>query len=234
MTEDHDWTVIEIPGVLDVVEQAAAKVAEHFEYSVDDLVQEASIRVCDLRTNLPECVLREEPELGKLQHRLEQDLVDIVRTEVSRRNRNSSYEDRYDEAFEAEDGESGGRGGLVAIRTEVSSYTKELVESLLPAIWDESYCYGVRAENAPDPDMPRGSMNKATGNTAGAHFADIHRAWALAELSVRERQALFLTYAQDRTQSDSARLLGVSQQNVSDWTNSGVGRLVAFLNGKEA
>lgn len=230
---DYDWSVLQLPGVLDVIEQAVDKVASHYEVDADDLTQEANMRVCDLRTNLPECAAGSSPRLGLLQYRLEQDLVDKIRTEVSRRDKNSSYEARHDEAFE--DGGNGGGSSpvRVQIRTEVSQYTDELVESLLPAIWDHSYCYGVRAENAPDHDMPRAAVNKATGNAAGAHFADIHRAWAQAGLSPRQRQTLFLVYGLDFTQVDAAKALQVSQQSVSEWKGSGVDRLVAFLNGTE-
>lgn len=229
----YDWEILEIPGVLDVIDQAAAKVSRQFNLEVDDLAQEARVRVCNLSTNLPECAYGFNGlHLGTLQYRLEQDLVDIARVEVGRRDRNTSYEQRYN-PVEGE-GTYAPRPAHITIRQEVGGYTRELVESLIPAVWDESFCYGIRVENAPDADMPRGWTNKATGNTLAAHIADIKTGWEKAPLSLNEKRALLLGYGLDWTQEEIAEQLGVSHQSISNWLYSGVGKIVATLNGDSA
>ena len=232
-TETHDWSVLEVEGVADVIHQAAAKVARQFELDPEDLQQEAGILVCDLRTNLPETVLCEEPQLGMLQYRLEQDLVNKVETEVRHRNQQVSYEERYDEPADGGDDQMR-TPVIVAQREAVSGYTRELVESLIPAIWDADFCYGVKVENAPDADMPRGSTNKATGNTLAAHIADIKVGWAKAPLTRRERQAIFLHLGLDWSQREAAFNLGITREAVSQFVSGGVGKIVAELNGDGA
>ena len=91
----------------------------------------------------------------------------------------------------------------------------------------------MRAENAPDGDMPRGSTNKATGNTLAAHIADIIEGWSNAPLSLNERRALLLTYGMDMTQRDGAHVLGCHQTSFGDWLYVGVGKVVAHLNGDD-
>jgi predicted DNA-binding protein (UPF0251 family) len=227
----YEWTLLEVPGVAEVIEQASSKVARHFELDADDLAQEGRLRVTDLRKNLAECISKEEPDLGLLQYRLEQDLVDLARVEVSKRARNTSYEERYD--GNEDRGDYAPRPANITIRQEVGGYTRELVESLIPAVWDESYCYGMRVENAPDGDMPRASANKATGNTLAAHIADIKTGWAKAPLSVEEQRAVLLCYGMDWTQSDAAYNQGVSQQTISNRLYVGIGKIVATLNGDD-
>ena len=232
--QTHDWSVLSVDGVGDVILQAATKVARQFEHDPDDLQQEAGILVCDLRTNLPECVLgQEEPQLGMLQYRLEQDLVDKFKTDVSHRNQQVSFEERYDEP-EGGDDERMRTPVSIAQREAVSGYTRELVESLIPAIWDADFCYGVKVENAPDADMPRGSTNKATGNTLAAHIADIKVGWKKSPLTRRERQAIFLHLGLDWSQREAAFNLGITREAVSQFVTSGVGKIVAELNGDGA
>lgn len=228
------WDCFEIPGVEDVVRQAATKVAGHYELEVEDLAQEARIRVATV-DNLNECLSSDgsEHQLGLLQYRLEQDLVDIARVEASRRARNTSFDERYDATGDVDKGNFAPRPTSIVIRQEVGGYTRELVESLIPAVWDESFCYGIRVENAPDHDMPRASMNKATGNTLAAHIADIKTGWAKAPLSNDERQALLLGYALDWTQKEAAFNQGVSQQTISNRLYSGIGKILGTLNGNE-
>lgn len=218
---------------MDVIRQSSSKVAEHYSADADDLAQEAAILVTT-KPDLVEC-LGDEPRLGLLAYRLEQDLVSSLQTDKRRADLSESYDTRNDTWTGVEmipPNQEWAMSNVVAPQpTYVSSYTVELVEALLPAVWDPSYCYGVRAENAPDPDMPRGSTNKATGNTAAAHFADIKRAWEKCNLTPSERQALFLRYCRDLTQKDSAKVLVCSQSVVSNWLASGLERLLVFLNG---
>lgn len=228
METQADWSILEDLEVLDICRSAAQRVAYRFEVDADDLEQEALIRV----TTIPDLIECLDPSSGythgTLHYRLRRDLEDIARGVVVKRDRNTSYEQRTADSYE---GDVTPTPASIIIRNDVSAYTRELIETLLPAVWDESYCYGVRAENAPDPDMPRGSTNKATGNTLAAHIADIKVGWTKAPLSTPERQALLLTYGHDWNQKEIGMSLNVSQQRVSQILYAGVGKVMACLNG---
>ena len=73
-------------------------------------------------------------------------------------------------------------------------YDRELVERLLPAVWDEAAVYGIPVPQAPPQDMPRGSVNPAHGNTLYAHLADIHAGWEKTDLNQKKRQALLVHF----------------------------------------
>jgi DNA-directed RNA polymerase specialized sigma24 family protein len=114
----------------------------------------------------------------------------------------------------------------------VSGYDRALVEQLLPAVWDETFAYGMANPTAPDPDMPRSKPDPKTGGTLFAHLADIKRAWGLTDLAHEERVVLLLCWGLDWTQQEIADEQGVTQQAVSKRLERGALRLVAFLNGK--
>lgn len=111
------------------------------------------------------------------------------------------------------------------------SYDRPLVEQLLPAVWDQSYAYGMVDPAAPDPDMPRAAADKAHSNTLYAHLADIKNGWTRAPIPLTERRALFLRYALDLKQGDIGKRQGVTQKAVSERLARGVGRIVCQLNG---
>jgi DNA-directed RNA polymerase specialized sigma24 family protein len=114
----------------------------------------------------------------------------------------------------------------------VAGYDRRLVERLAPAIWDQTYAYGMTDTAAPDPDMPRSKPDPKLGGTIYAHLADIRSAWKRADLPQVERQALLLRFGLGWTQSEVGRAQGVSQQAAQQRIDRGVGRLVAHLNGK--
>jgi len=113
------------------------------------------------------------------------------------------------------------------------TYNRELVELLLPAVWDPFSVYGMPVPQAAPVDMPRGSANKAHGNTLYAHLADIHHGWRKTELTLKERRALLLRFGSDWTEKEIGRHEGVSQQAISARLFTGVGKIVAELNGGE-
>ncbi|GEP32748.1 hypothetical protein NSZ01_05160 [Nocardioides szechwanensis] len=227
------WAALEVEGVENAIKQAVNKVSFHYSIDKDDLLQDARLAVVTT-ADLLDCIDEDKPELtlGTLQYRLERDLVTIADREVLRRHRQPSYEERNDR----NDGDEGfaPRPANIAIRNDTSTYTRELVESLIPAVWDESFCYGVRVENAPDPDMPRGTTNKATGNTLAAHIVDIKTGWTKTLLTLNERRALLLCYGLDWTTRGAGFNLGVNHSTVVRWLYAGVGKLVATLNGHSA
>lgn len=235
-----DWDVLSLPGVTDACESAALTVATNEAYREaverEDLQQEAYIIAATLGKRIRSAVdgglvtaQGVKVDLRGIEKEIEHDLINMSQTVLRRQQRNTSYEQRYTEVDDA--GMEPPQRASVLIRQDVSEYTEELVEALIPAIWDESYCYGMRVENAPDPDMPRGTTNKATGNTLGAHIADIKRAWERADLNLNERRALLLAYGFDFSQKEIAFNQGVTQQAISKRLASGVKKLLDFLNG---
>lgn len=112
-------------------------------------------------------------------------------------------------------------------------YNRELVEFLLPAVWDPDAHLGMIQPFAPPADMPRGSTNKATGNTLYAHLVDIRDAWRRTDLTTKERQTILLRFGVDLTEKEVGAMQGVSQQAISVRLFTGIGKIVAQLNGDE-
>lgn len=113
-------------------------------------------------------------------------------------------------------------------------YSRELVETLIPALWDGHYAYGLpKPDSMPDPDMPRGWTNPKEGNKHFAYIADIKSAWAGAPLSPDERRALILRYGMDMTEDMVGHFLGSPRTTIQYRLYKGVGKLVAHLNGGE-
>jgi predicted DNA-binding protein (UPF0251 family) len=228
---DAAWTALSVEGVEDVIDQSVRRFAREYEFiEVEDWMQDARILVAT-RPDLLDC-LTGDVELGMLQYRLERDLFDRVRVEREQRKRHTSYEERYDEPVSGSE-EYAPRPAAIAIRTEVAAYDRPLVEALMPAVWDEAYCFGIRMENAPDQDMPRGSTNKATGNTLAAHIADIKTGWEKAPLTLKERRALILAYGLDWTVKEIAYNQDCSRQMIERRIENAVGKVVQTLNGKD-
>jgi DNA-directed RNA polymerase specialized sigma24 family protein len=110
-------------------------------------------------------------------------------------------------------------------------YDRPEVELLLPAVWDETYAYGVRNPLAPDPDMPKVEPDVSHGNTLYAQLADVRAAWRKAEVPQVERQALFLRFGYGLDHEDIGRRLGVTRRAIGFRIERGVGRITAWLNG---
>lgn len=114
----------------------------------------------------------------------------------------------------------------------MSGYDRELVERLIPAVWDDSYAYGMSNPYEPAPDMPRSKPDPKIGGTIFAHLADIRIAWQRADVPQVQRQALLLRFGLDWTVQDVATNQGTSKSTAHERIEQGVGRLVAYLNGK--
>jgi hypothetical protein len=113
----------------------------------------------------------------------------------------------------------------------VSSYNRALVEHILPAVWDGDAAYGMKAEQVPDADMPRGHKDPKKGSPLFVHIADIKHAWKHTDLSLAERQAVFLRFAFDEHDDVIAAFQEVSGRAVRYRVERGVGKLTAHLNG---
>ncbi|WP_394615858.1 sigma factor-like helix-turn-helix DNA-binding protein [Lentzea sp. JNUCC 0626] len=110
------------------------------------------------------------------------------------------------------------------------TYTPELVEQLLPTVWDRTWAWGMANPRAPDPDMPRASNVISHGGTYWAHLADIRTAWDTTIMPREERAALLLRHGLGWTQEEIAQVLLVSQRAISKRLSRGLQRLVDHLN----
>ncbi|MFC0622792.1 sigma factor-like helix-turn-helix DNA-binding protein [Kribbella deserti] len=110
-------------------------------------------------------------------------------------------------------------------------YTRPVIEYLFAALFDPHAAYGSTAAQAPPPDMPRSTPNKARSNTYYAHLADARIAWTTTPLTDKERRAIFLRHVLDWTNHDIARHEGVTRQTIEKRLFTGIGKLVATLNG---
>lgn len=115
----------------------------------------------------------------------------------------------------------------------MSGYERRLVEHLLPAVWDMEAAYGIRHPQAPDADMPKGSVDKKAAGTLFAHLADIRRGWKAAPLSLAEKRALFMRFALDWDDLRIAAREGVTDRAIRYRLERGVGKLTAHLNGTD-
>ncbi|WP_263729920.1 hypothetical protein [Cellulomonas sp. SG140] len=116
---------------------------------------------------------------------------------------------------------------------EGMAYTPAVVETALPAIWDESMLAGVQGERGPSPDMPKASSDPSHSGTHMAHVADLRRAWRDAPLALAERRALFLKLSIGLTEQEIGSHEGCTQQAISHRLIRGLEKLTAHLNGRE-
>lgn len=242
MTDDNmraaNWAITEEPEVRQVIQSAAKSAGEklghlrsHFD-SLDeehnwigsDVEQEALILVA---TNPELQGYADRPAL--LYRALLNDLLNFFETETRRASKAVSYSGIEGGVTQLEEMDA-----YITIEAPGGGYSRESVEELMPAIWDDSYCYGLdRKPNIPDPDMPRSKANPAHGNNLAAAIADIRQGWKKADLTLNERRALFLAHGAGWKQSEVAFNQGVSQQAISLRVQNGIAKIVATLNGGE-
>jgi hypothetical protein len=77
----------------------------------------------------------------------------------------------------------------------------------------------------------RGSTNKKEGCTLYAHLADLNTGWERTELRTEERQAIVLKYGMDLSMTEAAHMLDRPRKTVEYHCYTGVGKIVAKLNG---
>ena len=83
-----DWTVLDQPGVRDVLGKVARKVSDDYEHvEYEDALQDGAILLAS-RADLQEVL----DNLGLLHHRLWGDLVNMNETEANRRTKLESYD----------------------------------------------------------------------------------------------------------------------------------------------
>lgn len=113
------------------------------------------------------------------------------------------------------------------------TYSREMVERLVPAIWDSTAAWGMANPYEPDVEMRgfKSASNPKESGTLWAHLADIRRAWERAPLTMPERRAVISVYGLDMTQTEAAVVLKLPRTTVQHHAETGVGRLTAWLNG---
>jgi DNA-directed RNA polymerase specialized sigma24 family protein len=231
-----DWSVLEYPGVKDATRKAVARIVSEYGnvsgVEFDDLLQEAWIILATHPDEVSEYVNGPDG-LGGLNHWVWCDLMNKVETMTNRSNRNTSLE-----AIQKRD-EDGTQAEAAATKVTIDKtetggdYSRELIEQLLPAVWDSSYAFGMTNPQAPDPDMPRATIDVSHGCTLYAHLADIRTAWRKAYIPLVEKQALLLRYGMGWREREIAEQQGVSQRAASGRITRGVGRMRDYLNGVE-
>jgi DNA-directed RNA polymerase specialized sigma24 family protein len=224
-----DWSVLEYPGVRTVARKAASRVATDYSdlaaVDFDDLYQEALIL---LATNgeAQDCLGDPDLGLGVLYHRIVRDLEDKVRPEAKRHTRQTSYDAIVDAGEDVAAPKQ-----AVEAESPGGDYSRELVEQLLPAVWDSSLAYGMTNPNAPDPDMPRATIDVSHGCTLYAHLADIKTAWKRAYIPLAEKQALLLRYGMGWNLDEIGRQQGADKATAMRRVDRGVARMRDYLNG---
>ncbi|AXQ62370.1 sigma factor-like helix-turn-helix DNA-binding protein [Streptomyces sp. NPDC014802] len=115
----------------------------------------------------------------------------------------------------------------------MAGYNRAIVEKMLPAVWDQDAAYGMKNETKPDPDMPKGHVDKKKGSDFLVHIADVRQAWKRAELTLDERRSVLLRYGFDLTFEEIAEEFGVNKSTTQRRSERGVGKLAAHLNGEQ-
>lgn len=222
-----DWSVLEYPGVRTVARKAASKVATDYAdlttIDFDDLHHEVLILLAT-GPEARQCLEDPGLGLGVLYVRMVQGLLDKVRVEAGRHNRQTS--------LDAATGDSHDASPARAREADApgSDYSRELVEQLLPAVWDHSCAFGMTNPNAPDPDMPRATIDVSHGCTLFAHLADIKAAWRYAPLTLRERRSLLLRFGLGWDHREIGHHEGVSRQAITSRLETAIGKMRDRLN----
>lgn len=212
------------PEVDLIIEKCAERVERKFPDVIEaaDLAQEGRLLVAT-----HEDYKDRNLDYGVIYSRMYRDLLDIAKVEALKSDRQVSMQpdDEYDDADLYE-------GPAEPTEIPDGPYNRELVEFLLPGVWDQSYLFSLpRLERAPDPDMPRGSSNKARANNLPTYIADIKTGWRETRLTLKERRAVFLRYGACMSDREIAEHEQCSRPTVTIRVNGAIGKIVNRLNG---
>ena len=216
------WDRSTDPEVQKIVSIRARQIAWDFDHAIEaaDLEQEAMILIA----TKPEF---DTDDYGLIDHRIRADMINLCTTRQSQRRRNVPLMSEQDEPSEP-------AVEYVPLSPVPGGYTREQIELLLPAVWDESYCYGLPArEDAPDPDMPRGSVNVAHGNNLSAYIADVKSGWKKAPLTLLEKRAVVLRFGAAYMDREIAEHEGVDRSTITHRIETAVTKIANYLNGEE-
>lgn len=115
------------------------------------------------------------------------------------------------------------------------SYTEEMVEHLLPSVWDRTYAWGVQSTTSPEADMPKAKyVDPRQATTFWTHLIDVRQAWERAPILMPERRVLLLAYGFDWTAEEIAFNQGVSVRAVNKRRVKAVDCMTNWLNAADA
>ena len=221
------WKVVEDPRVQQVVRNAARSLADMNSgiVEIDDLYQEGLLIVAGIPKVAKHAIVGDYGLLyGEVRERL-------FKAHIRPLDRSGELEARKYRSIPIEDSEDEQTPPLMFDEGS-GDYTVDAVKLLLPAVWDESYAYGLPdRDDAPDKDMPKASGNKARSNSHWAYIADIKTGWEKTPLTLQERRALLMAYGLGWTQADVARHEGVVKSVANDRIQSAIKKITARLNG---
>jgi RNA polymerase sigma factor (sigma-70 family) len=237
-TASADWSVLEIPGVMDRAETAARSLAGDdwglpTHQTREDVYHDALVH---LATHAAEA--RHELARGGLRFLyvwLWSDLHNSLKAARRDSRMVDSLDKHTDKAreIEARQETEGPRVRATAPSPRAGGdfYSVELVEHLLPAVVYRDTAYGMTGLAAPEPGMPKGQCDPARGGTLFAHLADIRTAWDRAVLPLDQRKALFLHIVVGWAAAEVAQELGCSERTVNRYVERGLSRMTDYLNG---
>lgn len=221
------WRLTEDANVKNVARKVSQSIADMNKgiLEAEDLYQEGLILVAAT----PHLAARAiEGEFGLLYTRLRTELMQKF---VEKMDRSGELQARKYKNVTFDDADNETKA-YVLFDAGSGDYTDEAIKLLLPAVWDETYAYGLpRQDDAPEEGMPKSASNKARGNSHWAFIGDIKTGWEKTPLSIDERRALILTYGLGWTQKDSAINQGVVKSVINDRIQSGIKKITARLNG---
>lgn len=223
---DARWDLI-TEETQDRIERVARSLFETSTFEFEDLVSEAVILTATDASLIE--ALDSEDLNGTFEHRLRMDLTNLIDAGIRKTKRNVSYEVLFEESedyLEKKLSEA-----QIDQMDRSPTYTTEMVEMLLPTVWDPTYAYGLpERADAPDPDMPRAKANPAVSNNLAAYLIDIKTGWEKADLTLKERRAIFLRYALDYTVEECGRHELCSHQAISVRIKGGLNKITDRLN----
>lgn len=110
-------------------------------------------------------------------------------------------------------------------------YDRNELERIIPFTWEETYAWGIPSAEEIEEGMPRSTADPTRKNTHWAILADLRQAWAKADLTDKQRQAVVLRFGMDQKLASVAHVLGVSVHAVEKRIDGGVRKLLSYLNG---
>lgn len=221
------WNLLDDPTVRRVVRNAANSVADMNQGIVDaeDMFQEGLILVATVPGIAEKAIVG---DFGLVYGDVRESLY---RRHIRTLDRRGELDARKYRTVSTEDHETEPEQ-TVMFDAGTGDYTEDAVKLLLPAVWDDSYAYGLPdRENAPERDMPKAAANKARANNHWAYIADIKTGWETTPLTRLERRALLLVYGVGYTHEQAAQFEGVDQSTVTRRINTAIRKIVARLNG---
>lgn len=111
-----------------------------------------------------------------------------------------------------------------------SLYTREMVQALLTARWNDGL---IPQDEVIEAGMPKAATNPATQGNAMVMLMDLERAWQAVRLHHNARAGLYLRYGHGWLEREIGAELGVTKQTISEHMEGAVGKLVHWLNGTE-